>query len=143
MTIAMLPLLAACGHGGEAVGPEGWQPIPGASSAWATGAGSTAQEYRYVNRPFGGTLQDLASSVTIDVLLHHRGAKLQGSVPIAACPGAAGVATFLLPSSQTLEEGFTVADKRSVRTSYLRRTGAAADPSVTAAMQKALCITPG
>lgn len=116
--------------------------MPGASAAWTSGSGATAQEYRYVQREFGGTLQDLASSVTIDVLLHHRGAKLQASVPVTACPGTAGVATFALPGGKTLEEGFAARDNRAVQTTYLRPTGTPADPAVTAAMQSSLCIAP-
>jgi len=117
--------------------------MPGASAAWTSGSGTKAQAYRYVQRPFGGALQDLASSVTVDVLLHHRGAKLEGSVPFTPCPGAAGVATFTLPQGETLEEGFAVRDNRAVQTTYLRPSGTPADPAVIAAMQTALCVAPG
>ena len=143
MTLAPLVLAAGCGHGGSAAGPAGWQPMPGASAAWTSGSGPNAQEYRYVRRQFAGTLQDLASSVTIDVLLRNRGAKLQGSVPFAPCPGTAAVATFTLPGGKTLEQGFAARDNQSVQTAYVRPAGAAADPAVTAAMQSSLCITPG
>jgi len=140
-----MPLVfaAGCGHGGAAAGPAGWQPMPGASAAWTTGSGANAQQYRYVRRQFNGTLQDLASSVTIDVLLKHRGAKLLGSVPFAPCPGTAAVATFTLPGGATLQEGFAARDNQSVQTTYVRPSGAPADPAVTAAMQSSLCITPG
>ena len=117
--------------------------MPGASAAWTSGSGADAQQYRYVRRQFGGTLQDLASSITIDVLLHHSGARLQGSVPFAPCPGTAGVATFTLPGGKTLDEGFAARDNQSVQTTYIRPSAATADPAVTAAMQNSLCITPG
>jgi hypothetical protein len=117
--------------------------MPGASAAWSYGSGAHVQEYRYVRKAFGGTLQDLASAVTIDVLLRDRGAKFKGSVPFGPCPGAAGVATFTLPTGRTLEEGFAVRNNESVRTNYVRPSGAPADPNVTQAMQSALCIAPG
>jgi len=134
-------VLAACGHAASAA-PKGWQPLPGASAAWANGSGRAAQEYYYRRVRFGGTLQDLASAVTINVLLHQRAARLRGSVPFAPCPGAAGVATFTLPGGQILEEGFSVSNGESVRTAYIRPAAAAADANVTAAMQSALCVAP-
>jgi hypothetical protein len=117
--------------------------MPGASAAWTSGSGTNVQEYRYARRQFSGTLQDLASSVTIDVLLKHRGARLQGSVPFEPCPGTAAVATFTLPGGKTLEQGFAARDNQSVQISYTRPAGTAADPAVRAAMQNSLCITPG
>lgn len=135
-------LLVACAHGGSPVAPEGWRPVAGASAAWSSGTGARRQEYRYFRTQFGGTLQDLASSVTIDVLLHYHGAKLAGTVPFAPCPGAAGVATFALAGAQTLEEGFTVRNDQSVRTIYARPAPLPVDPKVTDAMQSALCIAP-
>jgi len=143
-----VPLLAvalsACGHGGGAAAPKGWQAIPGAPTAWTSGSGAAVQEYRYLTTPFEGTLADLASTVTIDVLLHHRGARLHGSVvPFAPCPGAAGVATFTLPEGSALEAGFTLRNGQAVRTTYTRPAGSAADPNVADAMRESLCIAPG
>jgi hypothetical protein len=135
-------LLVACGHGGAAAAPKGWQPVTGASAAWTSG-GTNAQQYFYHRTNFGGTLQDLASTVTINVLIHHRGARFRNSVPFAPCPGAAGVATFILPNGSTLEEGFAVSGGDSIRTTYIRPPGAPSDPSVAEAMQSALCVTPG
>jgi hypothetical protein len=141
LTIAPIAFLAACSHGGAPAPPKGWQPIPGASAAWTSG-GADAQEYSFARMGFGGSLQDLASAVTIEVLLHHRGTKFKGSVPFAPCPGAAGVATFTLPNGATLEEGFTVRNGQSVRTTYIRPLGAPSDTNVTEAMQSALCVAP-
>jgi hypothetical protein len=117
--------------------------MSGASAAWTTGTGANAQEYSYVRKQFNGTLQDLASAVTIDVLLRNRGAKLAGSAPFAPCPGTAAVATFIVPGGKTLEQGFATRDNLSVQTTYVRPSKAPADPAVTAAMQSSLCITPG
>jgi hypothetical protein len=114
--------------------------VPGASGAWATGADATAQTYVYTEQSFGGALPDLASQVTINVLLRHHGAKLRGSVPFAACPAAAGVATFALPNRTLLQEAFAVHNAQAVRITYVRPLGAPVDPAVTDAMQKALCV---
>jgi len=100
------------------------------------------QEYRYARTKFAGSLQDLASAVTIDVLLHHPGARLKSSNPFAPCPGEAGVATFLLPGGKALDEGFAVHNGNSVRTTYLRPAASATDPNVATAMQSALCVRP-
>jgi hypothetical protein len=116
--------------------------MPGPSSAWSSGSGAAAQEYTFTRRPFDGTLQDLASTVTIDVLLHQRGARLGRSTPFGPCPGAAGVATFSVPGSRRLDEGFAVRDGAAIRTSYVRPAGAAEDPNVIDAMKNALCAPP-
>ncbi len=134
---AALALLAACAAGSDA--PKGWQPIPGASAAWSSGSGSAAQKYFYSQKQFGGALQDLASQVTIEELLSHRGAKFRGGLPFGPCPGAAGVATFQLSDHTTLQEGFAVRNGQAVRVTYIRPTGAPVDPSVLQAMQTALC----
>jgi hypothetical protein len=137
-----LALLAACGGGASSVAPKGWKPMPGASDAWSNGNGSSAQEYHYARKAFAGTLSDLASVVTIDALLRHRGAKSRGNLPFAACPGLAGVATFALPEAEILQEGFTVRNGFSVRISYSRPAGSQVDSNAAAAMQRALCSRP-
>jgi hypothetical protein len=139
---ATIAILVACGHGGAPAAPKGWQPMPGTSNAWTSG-GPEPQQYSYHRVHFGGTLTDLASAVTINVLIHYRGAKFRNSVPFTPCQGAAGVATFILPGGSTLEEGFAVSGTDSIRTTYLRPPGTPGDPNVTEAMQSALCVTPG
>jgi hypothetical protein len=113
--------------------------IPGSSDAWSQGRGAAREEYSYSRRPFSGTLQDLASAVAIDVLLHSRGAKLRSSEPFAPCPGAAGIATVALPGGTTLREGFAVRDALAVRTVYALPAAAQPDANVQAAMQSLLC----
>lgn len=141
LAIALGATLVACSRA-AATAPKGWQPIAGPPSEWSTGSGTGAQTYAYVNRPFAGTLADLASAVTIDVLLHHRGARMAGSTPFQPCPGAAGVATFTLPSGRRLDEGFAVRDGSSIRTSYERPGQTPEDPNVIEAMRAALCVPP-
>ncbi|MFY9664498.1 MAG: hypothetical protein WAL67_15580 [Candidatus Cybelea sp.] len=137
LVLAALVLPAGCAGG--SAGPKGWKPVPGASAAWTTGSGETAQQYSYVKTRFGGGLQDLASEVTIDNLIRHRGARFHGSVPFPACPAAAGVASFSLLDQTTVEEGFAVHGGQAIRTRYVRPTGMRADPNATQAMESVLC----
>jgi hypothetical protein len=131
-------LLTAC-NSSASPAPKGWDPIPGASGAWSSGSGSNAQQYVYHKNPFGGALPDLASQVTIDVLLQHHGAKLKGSQPFGPCPAAAGLATFALPADKTLQIGFAVRDDQAVRVNYIRPAGAPIDSNAAEAMQRVLC----
>jgi hypothetical protein len=132
----VLAVPAACN--GNSRGPKGWKPVPGASAAWSSG-GASPQTYLVLRSPFSGTLQDLASQVTIDNLLHHQGAKFLGSIPLAACPGAAGLATFRLEDGMTLQQAFAVRDGQAIRVGYLRPTGSRVDADATAAMAAELC----
>jgi hypothetical protein len=140
LAFSAIALLNACSGGSPA--PKNWQAVAGKNGAWTLGTGSQAQEYRYGVASFAGTLQDLASQVTIDALTGKRGAKLQGSNPFGPCPGAAGVATFRLANRRTLQAGFAVRDGRAVRTSYIRPMGTPVDPDVLQAMQNVLCTPP-
>jgi hypothetical protein len=130
--------LCACAGGGSPA-PKNWRPVAGEAHAWTNGSGS---EYRYDVVPFGGSLSDLASQVTIDALIKNRGAKLQSSNPLPACPGAAGVATFRLASGEILAEGFAVSNNHALRAHYLRPARARADPDVMQAIQSLLCQPP-
>jgi len=140
LAFSAIALLNACSGGSPA--PKNWHAVTGTNGAWTLGGGSRAQEYRYGVASFGGTLQDLASQVTIDALTGNPGAKLQGSNPFGPCPGAAGVATFRLANRRTLQAGFAVRDGRAVRVSYVRPTGTPVDPDALQAMQNVLCTPP-
>ncbi len=129
--------LTACSAASPA--PKGWMAIPGSSDAWSRGSGVAREEYSYSRKTFPGTLQDLASAVAIDTLLHNPGGKLRSSDPFAPCPGAAGVATLSLRGGSALREGFAVHDGVAVRTSYTLPAGAQPDANVIAAMQNVLC----
>jgi hypothetical protein len=142
LALALLALgpLAACS--GPSPQPAGWEPIPGAKSGWTTGTGAHTQIYLYAKRSFGGTLQDLASQETINVLLRYRGATLLRSDPFGACPGAAGVATFKLEGARVLERGFSVQNAQAIEVTYLRPASVPPDAAATAAMKGALCAAP-
>jgi hypothetical protein len=130
-------ILTACS--GASPAPKGWAAIPGSSDAWSRGDGAARQEYSYSRKAFPGTLQDLASAVAIDALLHNPGGKLRSSDPFPPCPGAAGVATLSLRGGSALREGFAVHDGLAVRTTYRLPAGAQPDANVVAAMQNVLC----
>ncbi|MGC9991819.1 MAG: hypothetical protein ABSD52_05415 [Candidatus Cybelea sp.] len=136
--IALIAIvLTACS--GASPAPKGWTAIPGSSDAWSRGSGAAREKYSYTRKAFPGTLQDLASAVAIDALLHNPGGKLRGSDPFPPCPGAAGVATIALRGGSALKEGFAVHDGLAVRTEYAIPAGAQPDPNVIAAMQNVLC----
>jgi hypothetical protein len=132
--------LAACSSPSPV--PAGWQPIPGTRSGWMTGTGGNVQIYLYAKRSFGGTLQDLASQETINVLLRYRGARFLRSEPFSPCPGAAGVATFKLEGARILERGFSVQNGQALEVTYLRPASTPPDAAATAAMKGALCAPP-
>jgi hypothetical protein len=140
--LALLALgpLAACSS--PSPQPAGWEPIPGGKSGWTTGTGKSTQIYLYAKRSFGGTLQDLASQESINVLLRYRGARFLRSDPFGPCPGAAGVATFKLEGARILERGFSVQNGQAIEVSYLRPASAPPDAAATAAMKSALCAAP-
>ncbi len=139
LALGALCAAAACASTGS-LAPANWQPVGGTANAWTKGTGAAQQAYRYERKPFGGTLSDLASRATIDALTAHRGARLQRSTPLTACPGAAGVATFALPGRQLLEEAFSVRDGHAVIVRYIRPAGTPADAAAVAVMTNALCV---
>ena len=129
--------LAACSSPSTA--PAGWQATGDAQHAWQRGSAASLQTYTYAIGSFSGVLSDLASQVTVDVVLRHRGSRLRSSDPLGPCPGAAGLATFSLPEGRTLQEGFAVHDGQARRATYVRPSGVPADPAVATAMQNLLC----
>jgi hypothetical protein len=91
-------------------------------------------------RAFSGTLQDLASQEAVNVVLREHGAKFLKSNVFTPCPGMAAIAYFTLGPSQLLEEGFAVQGDQAVLARYTRPVGAAPDPAVSTAMERALCV---
>jgi len=92
-----------------------------------------------------GSLSDLASQVTMDTLLGHKGAKLLEAQPFKACPGEAGEQTFRLPAASgaaVLHVGFAQWNGKTTIVSYQRPAGAADDPRAMEAMRHELCSNP-
>jgi hypothetical protein len=130
-------ILAACSSASPA--PKGWTPVAGSADAWSSGSGAGLQLYSFSRTSFSGSLQDLASQVTVDVITGRGGAKLVGSDPFAPCPGEAGLARFSLRSGRLLQVGFSVRDGSATRATYVRPVRARPDPNVARAMQNVLC----
>jgi hypothetical protein len=132
--------LAACSGGQPA--PAGWQPVPGASASWRTGAGASAQRYSYARSAYTGSLHALASQEAVDVVQHYPEAKLVGSDPFLPCPGLAAVETFTLGKHRTLQRALAVQPTgHAVVITYVRPKSTPVDPSVSRALKRALCVT--
>jgi hypothetical protein len=96
-----------------------------------------------VRKPYTGTLQDLASQLTVDIVLSHRGAKFVSSTTFRPCPGIAALAHFTLGASRALDEAFAVIPgNQAVLVTYTHPRNRSISPAVRAAMEKALCVTP-
>ena len=92
-----------------------------------------------------GSLSDLASQVTMNTLLGHKGAKLLKAEPFKACPGEAGEQTFRLPASSgpaLLHVGFTQWNGKTTIVSYQRPASGTDDPQAIEAMRRELCSNP-
>jgi hypothetical protein len=92
-----------------------------------------------------GSLSDLASQVTTDTLLRHKGAKLLSAVPFPPCPGEAGEQTFSVPARggpDVLHVAFTQWNGKTTIASYERPAKASDDPAAVDALRKAVCSNP-
>lgn len=122
-------LLAACGGSGN----QAFQPRPG-------------EHFAVKQTPSaGGSLSDLASQVTTDTLLRHRGAKLRKAEPFPPCPGEAGEQTFTVPAAggpTVLHVAFTVWNGTAKTASYQRPAKAPDDPAAMEALRRAVCTNP-
>jgi hypothetical protein len=119
--ICGVAVLAGCGGGSGA-------PPPGVTIA------------KSPNYP--GTLSDLASQVTTDVVLRHKGARLLKAEPYPPCPGEAGLQTFSASAGgrrTVLQVAFTQWTGTAVTASYERPAGAPVDPAAQRALQRAVC----
>lgn len=91
---------------------------------------------------FNGTLSDMASQVTTDVILHYKGAKLLKAQPYEPCPGEAGLQTFRVKEthgSGLLEVAFTQWNGTAVTATYERPAKVPADPRAEEALRRAVC----
>jgi hypothetical protein len=131
--------VAACNGGTPS--PTGWQPVPGASpnTVWSTGSGDAEQTYRYEQRDFAGTLQELATEQARAVVASNKGIHFDGSDTFGSCPGQAAVATFAAPEHRITIVGLSVTGGKAVLVTYDRPANVAMDPEVAQAFAKALC----
>lgn len=138
-------LLASCASGGGPVHPAGWTPRgAGAAKIWTDPTHPQERFGTTARASATGTLGDLASQVTTDTLLQHRGAKLLKAQPYPACPGEAGLQTFSLKTREgpaRLEVAFTQWNDQAKTAWYRRPAGQPAQAAATQAMSKAVCAT--
>ena len=110
------------------------------------GGGAPPAGVTIVKQPgYSGTLGDLASGVTTDVVIRHKGAKLRKAEPFAPCPGEAGLQTFdLVQKGQrvVLEVAFTQWNGTAVKASYTRPASKPEDPKAADALRRAVCSSP-
>lgn len=100
------------------------------------------ERYTYSSVPFSGGISDLASQQAIDVLTAHHGGRLLSSRPIAACPGEAGLSTYVLPGGRILEVAFAVVGSNAITVEYERPAAIREAPAALDAIQQAVCIRP-
>lgn len=139
--------LAACGgqpgpH--QQAHPDGWkQQGQGAAPVWVNPQ-NPREEYRTTSDPHStGTLKDLASQVTENAVLSHKGAKLVQAVPYPSCPGEAGLQTFSVPSpaggDNVLRVAFTQWNGAALTASYQRPRSASDNQDALKAMTQTVC----
>ncbi|HTU70908.1 MAG TPA: hypothetical protein VMF11_11380 [Candidatus Baltobacteraceae bacterium] len=134
---AVVLIVLGCSHASG--GPQGWTKANG--TTWVNGSGAEQERYTMTSAAFNGSLKDLASQQTIDIVLKNAGTRFVQSVPFPNCPGQAGLATFRSPKA-IVEDGFALEGERAVTILYVRPSGAAESPEVLAAMNAALCVPP-
>ena len=137
---ACAALFSGCGGPGDSSGPRGW--VHDSDGLW-TNRRSQHDRFTAVSAPFDGTLKDLASQITTDVVLRNRGQYIRG-VPFARCPGEAGLQTFTLGKARTLflQVAFSVQNGRRVQASYQRGADEPDDPAAIDAMAANVCVMP-
>jgi hypothetical protein len=141
LTIAAF--LAGCSSSGFGSGPRGWK-AGNVAGLWVNPRASK-ETWIAVSGPFSGTLSDLASQETTDVILANKalGARFLSGVPFTRCPGEAGLQLFSLRSAKMVAEvAFAVQGSRQVTVTYQKPTGDPDDPAAIDAMAANVCALP-
>ena len=103
---------------------------------------SPQETFRIAAGPFDGTLKDLASQTTTDVILQQQ-VKYRSGVPFSPCPGEAGLQTFAsVPPAKVVQAAFSVQNGRKVVAEYIRPVQKPDDAAATAALAANVCVTP-
>lgn len=137
---ACAALFSGCGASGGSVGPQGWQRS--ADGSWVSPR-SKNDVFTTSNAPFDGTLKDLASQTTTDIVLRNHATYLKG-LPFARCPGEAGLQTFSAGrrGAQLLQVAFSVQNGRKMQATYLRSASEPDDPAAIDALAANVCVVP-
>lgn len=132
--------LAACSSGGTPSGPRGWKTS--GNSGWVNPA-DTRETFLVSSASFDGTLKDLASQTTTDIILR-RQVKYRGGVPFSRCPGEAGLQTFesAKPPATVVEAAFSVQNNKRILAEYIRPASERDDPAAIDALAANVCVVP-
>lgn len=126
--------------------PDGWKSEgSGANTVWFSPT-DPREEYTATSNPnANGTLKDLASQVTTNVILRHKGAKFVKAQPYPTCPGEAGMQTFTIngpKGEDILRVGFTQWNGAALTASYQRPANKPDDRRALEAMTSTVCTAP-
>ena len=92
-------------------------------------------------RSYSGTLADLASLTTTNMVLHGK-AKLLSAAPFQPCPALAGLQTYQAAGKRLVKVAFAVQNGRMVQAKYLRDDAERDDPAAIDAMAANVCALP-
>jgi len=139
--VACGALFSGCSGSNAAGGPRGWNQT--AEHVWSN-PHAKSDTFTIESRPYNGTLADLASLTTMNVVLRGPAKdrpKLVNAVPFTRCPAVAGLQTYKL--SDRLEEvAFAVEGSQRIQASYIRLAKEPDDPAAIDAMAANVCALP-
>ncbi len=138
MLAACAALFSGCGGSADGSGPRGWNHYM--DGLW-TNPRSKHEEFTATSDRFDGTLSDLASVTTTNIVLHNK-AKLVSAAPFPQCPALAGLQVFKLPNGTLAKVAFAVRNGRRVQAEYIRPAQEADDPAAIDAMAADVCVLP-
>lgn len=138
MLAACAALFSGCAGPAAGTGPRGWDHYM--DGLW-TNPRSKHDEYTAVSDRYDGTLKDLASLTTTNIVLHTH-AKLESAAPFPPCPAIAGLQVFKLPGNSIAKVAFAVQNGRRVQVEYIRPAKEPDDPAAIDAMAANVCALP-
>lgn len=122
--------------------PDGWQQAIGKSTVWIDPR-DRRERFTVASNPNAkGTMSDLASEVTTDALLTHKGARLSSAVPYPGCPGESGLQTFTTRTggeNGVLRIAFTQWNGSTIVAAYERPAPVPDSPAAVNALTRAVC----
>jgi hypothetical protein len=138
MLAACAALFSGCGSSGGGTGPRGWNHAAG--GLW-TDPRSKQDEFRVTSEPYDGTLKDLASLTTTNLVLRTH-AKLDSAAAFSPCPALAGLQGFTLPDGTLAKVAFAVRNGRRIQAEYVRSAEEPVDPAAIDALAANVCALP-
>jgi len=142
---ALFFAVAGCGGNGTPGGPahpDGWTKTTQNGVETWTKPNAANQTFVSSSKPFDGTTKDLASQITLDMVLKRHG-KLLSTVAFSACPGEAGLQTYRIPPATLVLVAYAAYGDKALTAIYARPESAPEDPAARDAMQKSVCTAIG